>query len=132
LRSNYWHYQHTLRPKDVSQGSIMPAYIWMDDENSLDLSMTKAKIEAMQTLGVPYKKGYENEATADAKKQALAIATNIVDDIVNSLPKKLQASYNKKEAVAKMKTKEIIALIAYLQRLGMDVKADGKSKTVKK
>ena len=110
----------------------MPAYIWMDDENSLDLSMTKAKIEAMQTLGVPYKKGYENEATADAKKQALAIATNIVDDIVNSLPKKLQASYNKKEAVAKMKTKEIIALIAYLQRLGMDVKADGKSKTVKK
>jgi cytochrome c oxidase cbb3-type subunit I/II len=132
LRSNYWHYQHTLRPKDVSQGSIMPAYIWMDDENSLDLSMTKAKIEAMQTLGVPYKKGYENQATADAKKQALAIATNIVDDIVNSLPKKLQASYNKKEAVAKMKTKEIIALIAYLQRLGMDVKADVKSKTVKK
>jgi cytochrome c oxidase cbb3-type subunit I/II len=131
LRSNYWHYQHTLRPKEVSQGSIMPAYIWMDDENTLDLSMTKSKIEAMQTLGVPYKKGYENQAKADAQKQAEVIASNIVDDIVNSLPKKLQASYNKKEAVAKMKNKEIIALIAYLQRLGTDIKADVKSKTVK-
>jgi cytochrome c oxidase cbb3-type subunit I/II len=132
LRSNYWHYQHMLRPKEVSPGSIMPAYIWMDDDNSLDLSMTKSKIEAMQTLGVPYKKGYENQAKADAKKQALEIATNIVDDIMNSLPKKLQASYNKKEAVAKMKTKEIIALVAYLQRLGMDVKADVKNNTTKK
>jgi len=86
----------------------------------------------MQTLGVPYKKGYENQAKAYAEKQASEIATNIVDDIVNSLPKKRQASYNKKEAIAKMKTKEIVALVAYLQRLGMDVKADVKNKNTKK
>jgi cbb3-type cytochrome oxidase cytochrome c subunit len=30
-----------------------------------------------------------------------------------------------------MKTKEIIALIAYLQRLGTDIKVDVKNKTIK-
>ena len=123
LRSNYWHYQHTIRPKDISQGSIMPAYVWMDDDNSLDLSDIEKKISAMQTLGVPYPKGYEKKAKADAEKQALEIAESIVTDIANSLPKDIQKTYNRKAETEKMKTKEIIALIAYLQRLGTDIKA---------
>jgi cytochrome c oxidase cbb3-type subunit I/II len=127
LRSNYWHYQHMIRPKDVSQGSIMPAYIWMDDENSLDLSLMEAKISAMQTLGVPYEKGYEKKAKADAEKQALAIATNIVDEKFNSLPPSIQKTYNKKAEVEKMKTKEVVAIIAYLQRIGTDIKAVKKT-----
>jgi cytochrome c oxidase cbb3-type subunit I/II len=127
LRSNYWHYQHMIRPKDVSQGSIMPAYIWMDDENSLDLSLMEAKISAMQTLGVPYEKGYEKKAKADAEKQALAIATNIVDEKFNSLPPSIQKTFNKKAEVKKMKTKEIVAIIAYLQRIGTDIKAIKKT-----
>jgi cytochrome c oxidase cbb3-type subunit I/II len=132
LRSNFWHYQHMIRPKDVSQGSIMPAYIWMDDENSLDLSLTENKISAMQTLGVPYPKGYEKQAKADAEKQAEEIALNIVTDISNSLPKDVQKSYNIKAETAKMKTKEVVALIAYLQRLGTDIKAKPDSKTANK
>jgi cytochrome c oxidase cbb3-type subunit I/II len=84
----------------------------------------------MQTLGVPYAKGYEKKATGDAKKQALAIAQNIVDETYKSLPPKMQKRYNKKAALEKMKTKEVIALIAYLQRLGTDIKA--QPKTVKK
>jgi cytochrome c oxidase cbb3-type subunit I/II len=132
LRSNFWHYQHMIRPKDVSQGSIMPAYIWMDDENSLDLSLTEKKISAMQTLGVPYPKGYEKQAKADAEKQAEEIALSIVTDISNSLPKDVQKSYNIKAETAKMKTKEVVALIAYLQRLGTDIKAKPDSKTANK
>jgi len=124
LRSNYWHYQHMIRPKDVSQGSIMPAYIWMNDENSLDLSLIEKKIKAMQTLGVPYKKGYEKQAKTDAEKQANLIAT----DIVNNLPKEVQKTINKENEIAKLEKKEIVAMIAYLQRLGTDIKVKPDAK----
>lgn len=125
LRSHYWHYQHMIRPKDIAPGSIMPAYPWMR-ENDLDISTTKKKIEAMQTLGVPYEKGYENKAVADLKKQANEIAQAIVKDIYSKLPPDVQKQYNFDEEVAKMEKKEIVALIAYLQRLGTDIKADSK------
>lgn len=119
LRSNNWHYQHMIAPKDISPGSIMPAYIWMVDENSLDLSMIEKKITAMQTLGVPYKKGYEKQAKADAEKQALEIAT----DIVNNHPKEILKNLDVKAEINRIKSAEIVALIAYLQRLGTDIKA---------
>lgn len=125
LRSHYWHYQHMIRPKDIAPGSIMPAYPWMR-ENDLDISTTKKKIEAMQTLGVPYEKGYENKAVADLKKQANEIAEAIVKDIYSKLPPEVQKQYNFKAEVAKLEKKEIVALIAYLQRLGTDIKADQK------
>lgn len=125
LRSHYWHYQHMIRPKDIAPGSIMPAYPWMR-ENDLDISTTKKKIEAMQTLGVPYEKGYENKAVADLKKQANEIAEAIVKDIYSKLPPEVQKNYNFDTEVEKMAKKEIVALIAYLQRLGTDIKADQK------
>ncbi len=124
VRSNYWHYQHMIRPKEVSQGSIMPAYIWMNDENSLDLSLTESKINAMRTLGVPYKSGYEKLAKRDAEKQAEEISTNIVEDTYSSLPEKVKKMYHKEAEINKMKSKEIVALIAYLQRLGKDVRVE--------
>jgi cytochrome c oxidase cbb3-type subunit I/II len=126
LRSNYWHYQHMIRPKDVSQGSIMPAYIWMK-ENELDVSLIRNKINAMRTLGVPYKKGYENQALKDLENQATLIAT----DIVNNLPKEVLKNLNKDNEINKLKKKEIIALVAYLQRLGTDIKAKTATQTSK-
>jgi cytochrome c oxidase cbb3-type subunit I/II len=118
LRSNYWHYQHFIRPKDVSQGSIMPAYTWMK-ENDLDVSLMERKIIAMQTLGVPYKIGYEKNALKDLNVQAEVIAT----DIVNNLPKQVQKGLNIKMEIKKLKNKEIVAIIAYMQRIGTDIKA---------
>jgi cytochrome c oxidase cbb3-type subunit I/II len=115
-KSNFWHYQHMIRPKDVSKGSIMPAYVWLK-ENDLDLSLTEKKINAMRTLGVPYKKGYEKQAPADLQKQALEIAT----DIVNNQPAEILKNINKDQEINKLQKKEIVALIAYLQRLGKDV-----------
>lgn len=115
-KSNYWHYQHMIRPKDVSKGSIMPAYVWLK-ENDLDVSLIEKKINAMRTLGVPYKAGYEKQAKADLDRQALEIAT----DIMNNQPKEILKNVNVQAEINKLQKKEIVALIAYLQRLGKDV-----------
>ena len=117
LRSNYWHYQHMISPKDVSPGSIMPAYTWMK-ENDLDISYLPRKIRAMQTLGVPYPEGYDKIALIDLERQSASIAL----DIINNLPKEVQANMRKEDEVAKLQKKEIVAMIAYLQRLGVDIK----------
>jgi len=123
LRSNSWHYNHMIRPKDVSDGSIMPAYPWLRDDD-LDLTLTEKKIRAMQTMGVPYKKGYDKLALADLKKQANEIAT----DIVNNMDKEVLKNVNKEALIKEIQAKELTALIAYLQRLGMDIKAESTTK----
>jgi cytochrome c oxidase cbb3-type subunit I/II len=115
-KSNFWHYEHLMAPKDVSPGSIMPAYTWLREDN-LDLSLTAKKIRAMQTLGVPYAKGYDQKAVADLKKQAHEIAL----DIVNTTPKQALAGVNQASLVRDIEQKEITAVIAYLQRLGVDI-----------
>jgi cytochrome c oxidase cbb3-type subunit I/II len=115
-KSNFWHYEHLMAPKDVSPGSIMPAYTWLREDN-LDLSLTAKKIRAMQTLGVPYAKGYDQKAVADLKKQAHEIAL----DIVKTTPKQALAGVNQASLVRDIEQKEITAVIAYLQRLGVDI-----------
>jgi cytochrome c oxidase cbb3-type subunit I/II len=115
-KSNFWHYQHLMAPKDVSPGSIMPAYTWLREDN-LDLSLTAKKIRAMQTLGVPYAKGFDQKAVAELKKQAHEIAL----DIVNTTPKQALVGVNQASLVHDIEQKEITALIAYLQRLGVDI-----------
>ncbi len=118
LRSNMWHYEHMIRPKDVSEGSIMPAYPWMRTDD-LDISLTAKKIEAMQTLNVPYPEGYAKQAVADLKKQAREIA----EDIVSNFEPDVLKNVNKEELIRDIEKKEIVAVIAYLQRLGTDIKA---------
>jgi cytochrome c oxidase cbb3-type subunit I/II len=115
-KSNFWHYEHLMAPKDVSPGSIMPAYTWLREDN-LDLSLTAKKIRAMQTLGVPYAKGYDQKAVADLKKQAHEIAL----DIVKTTPKQALVGVNQASLVRDIEQKEITAVIAYLQRLGVDI-----------
>jgi len=124
-RSNYWHYDHMFRPKVVSNGTVMPAYPWLkkDDFNT---ELMPAKIRAMETLGVPYEKeygkDYDKRAVEDMHAQALPIAEDIINDLYNGTPENLRKSMNKEELVDNLKTKEIVALIAYLQRLGTDIK----------
>lgn len=123
LRSHYWHFQHMLRPKEVTPGSIMPAYPWLI-ENDLNTKYTKKKIEAMQTLGVPYEKGYEDQALTDLQTQAREIAEELIEEIYRKLPESVQNAYDKEAEIAKMEKKQIVAMIAYLQRLGTDIKAE--------
>lgn len=104
--SNAWHYNHMLDPTSMSPGSIMPPYPWLITQK-LDTSMTEAKIRAMQTLGVPYRENFDAVAQAKLKEQAEAIAADL-----------------KQNNIDVKSDREIIALIAYLQRLGTDIKAN--------
>jgi cytochrome c oxidase cbb3-type subunit I/II len=113
LRSNAWHYTHMIAPKDLSPGSLMPAYPWMA-EDDMDLSLTEKKITVMRQLGVPYPEGYEKQAMADLKAQAYQIA----EDIAKNMSKNPS-----KEKIQSLAQKDIIAMIAYLQRLGIDIKS---------
>ncbi|MCB0602289.1 MAG: cytochrome-c oxidase, cbb3-type subunit II, partial [Saprospiraceae bacterium] len=101
-----WHYYHMMDPESMSAGSIMPPYPWLA-RRDLDLTYTAAKIKTLQSLGVPYPKGYAEKANDDLAKQAEEIAASLKKDGIEA------------ENVA---TKEIVALIAYLQRLGTDIK----------
>ena len=100
-----WHYNHMLEAQSMSPGSIMPSYAWMLDD-PIDTASTPAKIRAMQRLGVPYAEGYDQVANTDLMKQAETIRTNLAAD-------KIKTPANR----------EIIAMIAYLQRMGTDIKA---------
>jgi len=103
-----WHYNHMYEPAVMSPGSIMPSYSWLMDDQ-VDTTTTGAKIRAMQTLGVPYPQGYDQQANADLVAQGNKIKASLKKD-------KLDAS----------NTSEIVALIAYLQRVGTDIKAEPK------
>lgn len=104
--SNLWHYLHMENPRSMSPGSLMPPYPWLL-ENDLKMESTPSKIKAMRSIGVPYEEGYEEFANEDLMKQAEIIS----DDLLNN------------GAVVEPQ-KEIIALIAYLQRLGTDIKVN--------
>ena len=99
-----WHYQHMKDPRTTSEGSIMPAYPWLIDDDA-DYSKIEDKIQAMRTLGVPYEEGYEKYALEDLYIQA--------DSISNFL--------QNEKGINVSRDKEIIALIAYLHKLGRDI-----------
>ena len=98
-----WHYHHMREPSSMSPGSIMPNYAWLL-EQSLNTSQTQDKLAAMKKLGVPYSTQEISNAVKDLKTQAKAIQANLAAE-------KIKVSEDK----------EIIALIAYLQRLGTDI-----------
>ncbi|HET9057663.1 MAG TPA: cytochrome-c oxidase, cbb3-type subunit I [Chitinophagaceae bacterium] len=116
-----WHFLHMFDPRQTSDKSIMPRYPWLYQDD-LDISTTPAKIRAMQTLGVPYEKGYDQIANTDLLTQAKRIADGLKAD---SKVRQLMTV----EGIGNPESKEIIALIAYLQRIGKDIKAEPKSTT---
>ncbi|GAB5557072.1 MAG: cytochrome-c oxidase, cbb3-type subunit I [Schleiferiaceae bacterium] len=110
-----WHYNHMWDPTSMSPGSIMPRYQWMfsvdGNDGSLNTSLTQSKLEAMQRLGVPYSDEYIANWETELNGQAEMIAEEL----------------NKDPNIDVQANEEIVALIAYLQRLGTDIK---KSETL--
>lgn len=101
-----WHYNHMEDPQSTSPGSIMPRYSWLLTQN-LDTNSLPARLKALRKVGVPYPDGYENgDAQKDLAKQAAGIVLGLKVGSVETQP-----------------DREIVALIAYLQRLGKDIKA---------
>jgi len=99
-----WHYRHMYAPGEISVGSIMPAYPWLYSQE-IDKAATSGKIAALRTVGVPYPDGYEGTAENELEAQANGIVAKLKTEGIETSP-----------------NVEIVALIAYLQRLGMDVK----------
>lgn len=104
---NFWHYRHMLEPTSTTPGSIMPRYPWLY-ERDLDTSLTQKKFEVLRKLGVPYSDEDIKNAVVNLKAQAEQITADL--------------KANGATSAADAGNKEIIALIAYLQKLGRDIK----------
>ena len=100
-----WHFNHMDNPRSTSPGSMMPRYSWLLDQK-IDMAAVGPRIAALRSVGVPYPAGYETQAMVDLKQQASVIVTGLKTARIETQP-----------------DREIIALIAYLQRLGTDIKA---------
>ncbi|MEX0323464.1 MAG: cytochrome-c oxidase, cbb3-type subunit I [Puniceicoccaceae bacterium] len=99
-RPNIWHYDHMEVPSQISPGSNMPPYPWLL-EKTVDFSKVPRKISAMRILGVPYPEMTDEEIIASMEAQAEEIVAD------------LASNFRETE-----KDRQIVALIAYLQKLG--------------
>ncbi len=100
-----WHYNHLDDPRSTSPGSIMPRYPWLLTQ-TIETNALAPRISALRKVGVPYPQGYEQVALSELNKQAIAVTRNLKVGSITTTP-----------------DKEVIALIAYLQRLGTDIKS---------
>ncbi|WP_405576695.1 cytochrome-c oxidase, cbb3-type subunit I [Winogradskyella sp. Asnod2-B02-A] len=121
--SDNWHFNHMYDPQSTSSGSIMPSYKWLivGEGAKLDKSTIEKKMEVMVTLGVPY----TEEDIANAQASMLEQGTKIEKSLYNDPD--FVASYEADKAASgeefiEMRNREIVAMIAYLQRLGTDIK----------
>ncbi|WP_298541368.1 cytochrome-c oxidase, cbb3-type subunit I [uncultured Aquimarina sp.] len=127
--SDNWHLNHFYDPQSTSSGSIMPSYKWLL-KNKLDRSDTESKMEAMVTLGVPYTPEEIAKAQKWMNEQATQIEKNLYDDPDFAKTYEADKKYAKENGLdfTEMRDREVIALIAYIQRLGTDIKV--KNETV--
>jgi cytochrome c oxidase cbb3-type subunit I/II len=100
-----WHYRHLLNPRELEPDSIMPSYVWLkhDDANR---GVLFGRITALRTLGVPYKLEASTPAAINASYDAEA------GEIVKQLTEK---------GITARKDEEMVALLAYLKCLGLNV-----------
>jgi len=106
-RDELWHLRHLENPRATSPGSVMPDYAHMLSDD-IDYGSIQSRVNANAMLGTPYAMEALNDAPGLAKKQAQELAA------------KLEAQGGPKG----MADKDVIALIAYLQRLGVDIRLD--------
>ena len=118
--SDNWHLNHLYDPQSTSSGSIMPSYKWII-KDELDKSLTETKMKTMATLGVPYSDKEIENAQQSMTEQGIQIEKNLYSD-----PDFAKTYENDKKNggpdFIEMRNREVVALIAYLQRLGTDIK----------
>lgn len=98
-----WHVRHMDDPTSTTEQSIMPRYSWML-EDEIEFDVIQGRVDVMTMLGVPYGDAVKN-AESMAREQAKEIAAAVVEQ---GGPQGLES-------------KQIVALTAYLQRLGTDI-----------
>jgi cytochrome c oxidase cbb3-type subunit I/II len=97
-----WHYEHMRDPRETSPGSVMPTYAWLLDATYTADDITKS-IRALRMAGTPY----TDEDVATVAQQLDEQSAGIVQRLKGS-------------GIDTPPDREIVALIAYLQRLGVD------------
>jgi cytochrome c oxidase cbb3-type subunit I/II len=100
-----WHVRHMDDPLSTTPQSIMPPYPWLL-RRPLDLDAIRASVAAQVRLGVPYTDEEVRDAAGLVRDQARGIAEEIAQQ----------------GGPGGLETREIVALVAYLQRLGTDIK----------
>jgi len=109
-----WHVRHMQDPRAITPRSIMPGYPGMLTQHT-DFDGLQKRVEVMAMLGVPYGELVKGGAAAAAREQARVLAGGIAEQ----------------GGPAGLEDKEIIAMIAYLQRLGTDIKRTGPTAIAK-
>ncbi|MHC5309391.1 cytochrome-c oxidase, cbb3-type subunit I [Myroides sp. LJL116] len=122
--SDNWHYNHMFDPQSTSPKSIMPGYKWLFANKNADYSTIQKKMEVMRSLGVPYSDQDIENAYESIRVQSEQIATNLEKDpeYVKSIEASEQRALANNQEFVPMSQREIVAMIAYLQRLGTDIK----------
>ncbi|MCI5056762.1 MAG: cytochrome-c oxidase, cbb3-type subunit II, partial [Flavobacteriales bacterium] len=125
--SDNWHLNHFYDPQSTSSGSIMPSYKWLITDE-LDKSQTEAKMRAMVTLGVPYTEEEIARAQEWMDEQGTQIEKNLYTDPDFEKTYEADKKYAREngEEFIEMRNREVVALIAYIQRLGTDIKVQTK------
>jgi len=121
--SDNWHLNHFYDPQSTSSGSIMPSYKWLINRE-LDKSKTEDKMKAMVTLGVPYTQVEIDSAQKWMSTQGAQIEKNLYADPDFAKTYEADKKYAQEngEDFIEMRDREVVAMIAYLQRLGTDIK----------
>jgi cytochrome c oxidase cbb3-type subunit I/II len=101
-----WHYNHMENPRSTSPGSIMPSYPWLLSQKT-DVGAIEGRMRALRKVGVPYTDADISGAKANIEEQSKKVVANLATGSITNAPG----------------DREIVALIAYLQRLGTDIKA---------
>jgi cytochrome c oxidase cbb3-type subunit I/II len=107
-----WHYKHMIDPRAISAGSIMPGYEFLD-RNKVNLSSLESKMQTLKKLRVPYTDAEIRDAESSAIAQGKEIAEKLSQDGITTSP-----------------DTELIAMIAYLQKLGRDEKKISTAKVL--
>jgi cytochrome c oxidase cbb3-type subunit I/II len=105
--NDLWHVRHFADPRSITPRSIMPSYPHLATAR-LDFDGIQSRVDAMAMLGVPYGEAVKT-APAMAREQARRMAARIAEQ----------------GGPAGLEDKELTALIAYMQRLGTDIKGAG-------
>lgn len=122
--SDNWHFNHMWDPQSTSPNSIMPGYKWLFANKAMGYDDIEKKMKVMAQLGVPYSDEDIANARASIEAQASQIEKNLHADpeFVKSYENNRKNAEANGETFVSMKDREIVALIAYLQRLGTDIK----------
>lgn len=97
-----WHYEHMRDPRATSPGSVMPSYPWLLNDE-VDPDDVTASVRALARLGTPYESTDDQWVRGQLESQGQAIVASLAQTGI-------ETTWDR----------EIVAMIAYLQRLGVD------------